>query len=85
MSQTPSAGGLDVARVRKDFPIFEREINGKPLVYLDSANSTQKPRAVIDAMVRFIETSYAPVNRSSYQLAMESDGAFEGARSAVAK
>ncbi|MCU1344459.1 MAG: putative cysteine desulfurase, partial [Acidimicrobiia bacterium] len=75
----------DVERIRKDFPIFERLINGKPIVYLDSANSTQKPRAVIDAMARFTETGYAPVNRSSYQLAVESNDAYEGARTKVAR
>jgi len=76
--------GLDVERIRKDFPIFERLVHGKPIVYLDSANSTQKPRQVIDAMVRFTETTYAPVNRSSYQLAVESNDAYEGARMKVA-
>jgi cysteine desulfurase/selenocysteine lyase len=76
---------LDVATIKKDFPIFEREINGRSIVYIDSANSTQKPRAVIDAMSRFAETAYAPVNRSSYQLAVESNDAYEGARNKVAR
>ena len=76
---------LDVEGIRKDFPIFERRINGKPIVYLDSANSTQKPRQVIDAMARFTETTYAPVNRSSYQLAVESNDAYEGGRNKVAR
>jgi cysteine desulfurase/selenocysteine lyase len=76
---------LDIAAIKADFPILQRRINGKPLVYLDSANSTQKPRQVMDAMTCFMETSYAPVNRSSYQLAVESNDAYEGARSAVAR
>ncbi len=77
------ADQLDALAIKKQFPIFEREINGQPIVYLDSANSSQKPQVVIDAMSRFMETSYAPVSRSAYQLAVESDTAFEGARKAV--
>jgi cysteine desulfurase/selenocysteine lyase len=74
---------LDVATIRKEFPILSREIDGQPLVYLDSANTSQKPRAVIDAMSRFMEQSYAPINRSAYRLAAEATDAYEGARSAV--
>jgi cysteine desulfurase/selenocysteine lyase len=76
---------LDPQRVRKDFPILEREIDGKPLVYLDSANTTQKPRAVIEAMTRFMEQAYAPINRSAYRLAAEATDAYEAARSAAAR
>src|SRR5262245_25673436 len=72
--------GFDTAAVKKDFPIFDQEIDGLPLVYLDSANSSQKPRPVIDAMTRFMETSYAPINRSAYKLAAEATEAYEGAR-----
>ena len=74
---------FDPAVIKKDFPLLEREINGKPLVYLDSANTSQKPRQVIDAMSKFMETSYAPINRSAYQIAAEATDAFEGARAAV--
>ena len=56
-------------RIRKDFPILDREINGQRIVYLDSAASSQKPRQVLEAMERFYETSYAHVHRSAYQLA----------------
>jgi cysteine desulfurase/selenocysteine lyase len=76
---------LDSARIRKDFPIFDREINGRPIVYLDSANTSQKPRAVIEAMSRFLETSYAPVGRSTYTIAQEADAVYEGARRKVAR
>jgi cysteine desulfurase / selenocysteine lyase len=76
---------LDAAAIRKDFPIFDREIDGRPIVYLDSANSSQKPRAVIDAMSAFMETSYAPINRSAYRLAAAATDAYEGARSKVAR
>jgi cysteine desulfurase/selenocysteine lyase len=76
---------LDVARIRKDFPVLQREINGKPLVYLDSANTSQKPQVVIDAMTSFMETAYAPINRSAYQLAAEATDLYEGARTKVAR
>ncbi len=76
-------GGLDVARVRKDFPVLDRVINGKRLVYLDSAATSQKPRAVLDTMQRFYETSYTPTHRSAYELATEATEAFETARQKV--
>ena len=74
---------LDTATIKAQFPLLQREINGQPLVYLDSANTSQKPRSVIDAMTRFMETSYAPINRSAYLLAAEATDAYEGARKAV--
>ena len=74
---------LDTSAVKAQFPLLQREINGQPLVYLDSANTSQKPRSVIDAMTRFMETSYAPINRSAYLLAAEATDAYEGARKAV--
>ena len=76
---------LDSVRIRKDFPILQREINGRPLVYLDSANTSQKPQVVIDAMTTFMETSYAPISRSAYHLAAEATDLYEGARAAVAR
>ena len=76
---------LDVASIRAKFPLLQRQINGQRLVYLDSANTSQKPRSVIDAMTHFMETSYAPINRSAYQLAAEATEAFEGARKAVGR
>jgi len=72
---------FDAALVKKDFPLLQRRINDKPLVYLDSANTSQKPQQVIDAMSQFMETTYAPINRSAYQLAAESTDAYENARS----
>ncbi len=74
---------LDTAAIKAQFPLLQREINGQPLVYLDSANTSQKPRSVIDSMTKFMETSYAPINRSAYQLAAEATEAYEGARKAV--
>jgi cysteine desulfurase / selenocysteine lyase len=74
---------LDVRRVRADFPILEREINGHPLVYLDSASSTQKPQAVIDSIVDTYSRSYANVHRGVYTLAEETTARYEGARETV--
>jgi len=75
---------LDVTAIRKDFPVLHRLVNDKPLVYLDSANTSQKPQVVIDALSTFMETSYAPINRSAYQLAADATDAFEATRSALA-
>ncbi|MBV8305093.1 MAG: SufS family cysteine desulfurase [Acidimicrobiia bacterium] len=74
---------LDVARVKKDFPIFERVVNGHRLVYLDSASSSQKPRAVLDAMDHLYEHSYANTHRGVYVLGQESTALYEGAREKV--
>jgi cysteine desulfurase/selenocysteine lyase len=74
---------LDAHKVRADFPIFEYPIHGKPLAYLDSAVTAQKPRHVIDAMSRFYETSYANVHRGVYALSERSTAEFEAAREKV--
>ena len=76
---------LDSEAVRRDFPFLRRRIDGEPVIYLDSANSSQKPRQVIDAMSRFMECSYAPINRSAYRMAAEATDAYEHARAAVAR
>ncbi|HEX6856487.1 MAG TPA: cysteine desulfurase [Streptosporangiaceae bacterium] len=76
---------FDVARIRKDFPILERQVRGgQPLAYLDSANTSQKPRQVIDAMSEFYERHNANIHRASHQLGEEATAAYEGARLAVA-
>ncbi|MCU0888655.1 MAG: SufS family cysteine desulfurase [Rubritepida sp.] len=74
---------LDVARVRQDFPILSSTVRGRPLVFLDSGASAQKPRAVIEAMTRFMETSYANVHRGAYRLSEMATEAYEAARGAV--
>jgi cysteine desulfurase/selenocysteine lyase len=74
----------DVAAVRADFPIFDRLINGRPLVYLDSANTSQKPRVVIDALREHYERHNANVARSVHTLGTEATQAYEGARAKVA-
>jgi len=75
---------FDVAAVRKDFPILQREINGHPLVYLDSAATSQKPQAVIDTLTDYYEQHNANVHRGIYVLAEEATALYEGARTKVA-
>jgi cysteine desulfurase/selenocysteine lyase len=70
--------------VRADFPVLQREIDGRPIVYLDSAASAQTPEAVLDAMERFYRESYSNVHRGVYTLAQESTEMFEGARERIA-
>lgn len=74
---------LDAHRVRADFPIFEQTFHGKPLAFLDSAASSQKPRQVLDAMTEFYETSYANVHRGVYALAERATEGLELAREKV--
>ena len=76
---------LDVARVQKDFPILDIEVHGKRLVYLDSANSSQKPRAVLDAMERYYETTNANIHRGVYAIAEEATRLYEDARARMAR
>ena len=83
-SSGPAAAGLDPAAVRRDFPILEREVNGRPLVYLDSAATSQTPRAVIEAMDRYYTEYRASIHRGVYPLAAEATEAYEGAREKVA-
>jgi cysteine desulfurase/selenocysteine lyase len=71
---------FDVEAVRRDFPILRERVHGKPLVYLDSANTSQKPRAVIDAEREVYETYYSNVHRGVYQTSVRAEQAFEGAR-----
>jgi cysteine desulfurase/selenocysteine lyase len=78
-----AAKKLDARALRADFPIFEQEVHGKPLAYLDSANSSQKPRQVIDAMSTFYETSYANVHRAVHLLGERATAGLEGAREKV--
>ena len=79
-----TAAAFDVEVVRKDFPILSREVHGVPLVYLDSANSAQKPQAVIDAESDLYANHYANVARAVHTLGSEATNAYEGARDKVA-
>jgi cysteine desulfurase / selenocysteine lyase len=74
---------LDAHAIRADFPIFEQRIHGKPLAFLDSAASSQKPRQMLEAMTSFYETSYANVHRGVYVLAERATAALEGSREKV--
>jgi cysteine desulfurase/selenocysteine lyase len=84
VTETVLAPRLDARRLRADFPALALRINGKPLAYLDSANSSQKPRQVLDGMHEFYETSYANVHRAVYTLGERSTAGYEGARDKAA-
>jgi cysteine desulfurase / selenocysteine lyase len=72
---------LDAARIRKDFPILDRQVRGgQPLAYLDSANTSQKPRQVIDTLTEFYERHNANIHRANHELGEEATEAYEGAR-----
>ena len=79
------ATALDAAAVKADFPILDQVVDGRPLVYLDSASSSQKPRAVIDAMSDYYETTHANVHRGVYRIATQATEAMEAARAKVAE
>src|SRR6516164_9017209 len=76
---------LDVATIKKDYPILDQQVHGRRLVYLDSASSSQKPAAVIDAMSRYYETTHANVHRGVYAIAEEATRLFEAGRAALAR
>lgn len=76
---------MDPSRIRSDFPILERRINGRRLVFLDSAASSQKPTQVLDAIMRMYRETYANVHRGAYTLSQEATEAYEEARRKVAR
>jgi cysteine desulfurase/selenocysteine lyase len=80
VSATPE---LDVEAIRRDFPILHQQVNGKPLVYLDNAASSQRPRAVIDAIRAYYELDHANVHRGVHTLSQRATDAYEGARDIV--
>ncbi len=83
MSSTAST--LDISTVREDFPLLSERVNGEPLVYLDSAATSQKPRAVLDAERTFLEHANSAVHRGAHTLAAEATEQFEDARATVAR
>lgn len=83
LAARPDARKLDVERIREDFPILATTMRGKPLAYLDNANSTQKPRQVLDAERRFYETRYANIHRGVYHLSQQATESYDAAREAV--
>ena len=76
---------LDVTAIKADFPLLQREVHGKPIVYLDSAATSQKPRVVLDALDTYYETINANVHRGVYQIAEEATAQMEAARANVAR
>ncbi|KKK69278.1 hypothetical protein LCGC14_2935650, partial [marine sediment metagenome] len=84
VSEKPT-GALDVARIREDFPILARKVYGKPLVYLDNAATSQKPRQVIEALVRYYEQYNANIHRAIHCLGEEATAAYEEARAKAAR
>lgn len=78
-----SSGALDVERLRADFPILKLQVNGKPLVYLDNAASSQMPQQVIDRLVRYHSTEHANIHRGVHYLSETATAAYEGARAKV--
>ncbi|HET9019670.1 MAG TPA: cysteine desulfurase [Acetobacteraceae bacterium] len=85
MNVTTRPALLDVERIRAEFPILNEKVRGKKLVFLDSAASAQKPRAVIAAMVQAMETQYANVHRGLHWMSERTTDAYEGTRDAVAR
>ena len=83
MSSSHVAAAFNVQRVRRDFPILTQRIHGKPLVYLDNAATTQKPQAVIDAMVRSYAQDNANVHRGVHLLSERATMAYEEARAQI--
>ena len=74
---------MDIKDIKSQFPIFKNKVNGKPLVYLDSANSSQKPKIVIDAISNFYETEFSNVGRSVHTLAVKATNRFEETRDII--
>ncbi|MGO9333508.1 MAG: SufS family cysteine desulfurase [Acidimicrobiales bacterium] len=85
MTSTVEAGRLEVAALRKQFPLLQQQSHGKRLIYLDSASSSQRPRAVLDAMDHYYETTHANVHRGVYAFAEEATRQFEMARRATGR
>ena len=76
---------MNIDQIKNNFPIFKKKINNKPLVYLDSANSSQKPKSVIDRMSYFYENEFSNVGRSVHSLAVTATNRFEETRDLVKK
>ncbi|RPG99617.1 MAG: cysteine desulfurase [Candidatus Pelagibacter sp. TMED153] len=76
---------MNIKNIKSQFPIFRQKINGKPLVYLDSANSSQKPQSVINRLSNFYETEYSNVGRSVHSLAVKATNRFEESRDKIQK
>src|SRR6266568_4152174 len=85
LKQVPQAMTPNWKQIREDFPALHQDVHGQPLVYLDNAATTQKPRAVIDALVHFYEHDNANVHRGIHELSNRATAAYEAARARVAR
>ena len=85
MAVTAKAPALDVAKIRADFPVLAQKMNGKPVIWLDNASTSQKPRAVLDAMQRVYEQHNANIHRGVYEFSERTTAVFEEARAKVAR
>src|SRR5450432_3426942 len=83
IQSAPIQKGLDIYAIRQQFPILNREVKGKPLVYMDNAATSQKPQVVIDALVNYYTNYNANIHRGIHTLAEEATAAFEATRDAV--
>src|SRR5687768_11606526 len=84
MSSGSRIQSFDVTRIREDFPILQRKVNGQPLVYLDNAASSQKPLHVLNKMNSYYQNHHANVHRGVHQLSQEATDLFEQARKTIA-
>src|SRR5438552_15114046 len=85
ISSVPKIKKLEEARLRADFPILDQKVHGHPLIYFDNAATTQKPKAVIEALRRYYERDNANVHRGIHELSNRATAAFEAARDRVAR
>src|SRR5262245_14693115 len=85
MMPNATIGALDVASIRRDFPILERRVNGRRLVYLDNTATSQKPRVVLEAEDRYYREMNANVHRGIHTLSAEATAAYEASRERVAR
>src|SRR5579872_3755611 len=83
--EKPQVKKIDWAKLRADFPILDQKVHGYPLIYFDNAASSQKPRAVMDALLHYYEHDNANVHRGIHELSMRATAAFEASRARVAK
>src|ERR1044071_7412593 len=83
IESAPMTEKLDVEAIRRQFPVLDREVKGKPLIYLDNAATSQKPQVVIDALVNYYTNYNANIHRGIHTLAEEATAAFEATRDAV--
>src|SRR5215212_1540645 len=85
VAPTPSLSNADIEKIRHDFPILHQKVHGHPLIYFDNAATSQKPRAVIQALVNYYERDNANVHRGIHELSNRASAAYEATRARAAK